>query len=204
MNKIFKVLLIAATVLPATSGKLSAQELNQGLSFLNFKFDPQVQMNANAFAEAYSLYTDSGNNGLAKAKFDLRAKRMYFKSMKASNRASKDFNRTFKGMINPEWQIEKVAIVASYSQNEIRNYVVYDKSGRWVRSMAYLFPDKIPASLRKNITSAYPDYTLNMVLEVSEQGVNYSVAYLESANRIKHVCIYNNEMDVITEYLKDK
>ncbi len=204
MNNIFKGILLAAVISFAATGKLIAQELNQGLSFVNFKFDASGKMNASAFATAYNMYTESGNDDLAKAKSDLKAKRMYLKSLKANNRASADFSRSFAGIKNAEWQTQKEAIVATYYENEVKNYVVYDKNGRWVRNMAYLFPDRIPEMLRKNITKAYPDFTINMVLEVTDQDVKFQLVYLENANMIKHVCVCNNEMQVTDQYRKAK
>lgn len=201
---ILRVILVAAALTYAATGKLNAQEMNKGLSFLKLKIDPQFNLNTNAFSVASSMYSESGNDELAKAKSDFKAKKLYFKMVKASNRASADFGKSFRKITDPEWQVQKDAIVATFIDNEIKTFVVYDKAGRWVRNMSYLFPNRIPELLMKDISRQYPEYTINMALEITEYNAKYHIMYLESQNFIKHVCVYGNQVEETLEFKKIK
>ncbi|MEO6914413.1 MAG: hypothetical protein ABI151_01190 [Chitinophagaceae bacterium] len=204
MNKIIRVLLFAAALSYAATSKLNAQELNQGLSFLKIKFDPLMGMNLSSLTVAYNMYTESGNDDLAKAKSDLKAKKLYLKTLKASNRASVDFSRSFKEIEKADWQVNKDAIVASFVRNEIRHYIIYDKNGRWVRNMAYFFPNRLPEILKKDVNHAFPDYTINMALEITESNIGMYIVYLENESTIRHVSYCNNEILELDEFRKMK
>lgn len=204
MNRTLKMLLSVTMIISTTAINLHAQAQDRSVSFLDVKIDPSVKLNPRSFKTAFEIFNESGNDELAKARSEIKAKKVYMKALKAGNRANVDFSKNFPKVKNVEWQVSQSVIVASFTENEIRNYVVYDKNGTRVRTMSYLFPDRMPRQLVHEVSGAYPDHKINMALEIAERDLNVYIVYLESENFIKHICVHDGQMENVFEIKKVK
>ncbi len=91
-------------------------------------------------------------------------------SDKAAVRATRDFWKRAGQKTNEEWYKLPDGFLAEYTDNGIRNRVVYDKKGYWQFSMQEYHEKQLPEDVREFVKSQYYDYAIGWVKEVKQEG----------------------------------
>lgn len=134
----------------------------------------------------------------------LKEMKANLRAAKASLKITNDFSKHFKNARDVKWNTEEKAIIATFKKDDKSTRVVYDKKGNWVYTIITYYEDQMPADIRALVKSAYNDFTISLVHEISQGGYNIYKVHLEDSTRLKQVLVYNNEITVYNEFTKSR
>jgi hypothetical protein len=120
-----------------------------------------------------------------------------------SIRAQRNFMKQYKNVADARWVISGNGLLAAYfTEAGITCRRYYNRKGVYEYMIRYYKEDKLHRSIRHLVRSQYYDFTISQVTEVSRSG---NVAYfidLEDKVSWKTIRVFDNEMEVVDEFLK--
>lgn len=120
---------------------------------------------------------------------------------RASFRAFNDFKSAFKNEPDAKWYVETDVITAAFTKDDIRTKVVYDKKGRWLRTMRVYQENKMPEDIRSLVKrSIYYDYTITLVHQIQEGDITFYIVGLKNGKKFKQISVYDGEINVFEEF----
>lgn len=122
--------------------------------------------------------------------------------IKANYRATENFARQFKNIANVRWMVFDEAIVGSFTKDDIKTMVVYNKFGGYVHSLAYSNEKTMPTDIRSLVEEAYPGFDITLCVEVHENDLVFHIVNIECKKIFKQLGIYNGEINTIQEFKK--
>ena len=97
-------------------------------------------------------------------------------SINVHPKAIKDLAKNYKQATNIYWlKSTDGGVVAGFTAAEIKNWVTYNKNGRWLFGIKRYDATKLPNDIQASIKSAYPNYT---ILGADEIEIPQKVIYL--------------------------
>ena len=118
-------------------------------------------------------------------------------------RALKDFQKSFKDAANVSWyKAENGALLASFTIDEVKNSVAYDKKGRWLYSIKRYSEQKLPKDLRAGVKSVYYDFNIVNIEEVEINDQTIYIIHLEDATSMKTLRICDGDMEEVQNFVK--
>ncbi len=121
---------------------------------------------------------------------------------KANSKAQNNFRKNFADGPDVKWFTEKETISASMNRDNKHTTVVYDKKGRWLRTMSNYDESKLPKDVRRTVKSVYYDYNITLVQEIKEGQITFYVIHLEDKTSYKQVAVYEGEITILNEFNK--
>jgi hypothetical protein len=119
-------------------------------------------------------------------------------------RALKDFQGRFEHISNAMWFSDKKGFEAYFLLDGLANRVFYDKKGKWIYSLIWYDPYKLPLDLRSAINSVYWDMTIRMVEEIQNPDEKEYVVMLEGKTNIKVIKISpEGEVKILQDLSKE-
>lgn len=122
--------------------------------------------------------------------------------MKAEFKLFKAFNRDYKNDKDVKWFVEPKIISATFTRDDIKNNVVYDSEGRWLRTVKTYNENKLNPVTREIVKSKYAHYEISEVLEIEDGETKCYFIYLEGDSTFKVVKIMDGEVHIYRQYKK--
>jgi len=121
---------------------------------------------------------------------------------KSGVRAMKDLAARFTNASVANWFEGNNVISASVIENGIKNSVLYDKKGRWLRTIKSYDETKMPADIRELVRrSKYFDSDILYVWEVQKWDSLYYVVHLQNKKTVNEIVVYDNEITLLKSYI---
>ena len=119
--------------------------------------------------------------------------------------AVRSFARDFRNSSDVRWiKSEKGFFVAYFADNDIQNWIVYNSRGSCEAMIRYYYEEKLPRSVRHVVKSAYYDFGIFCVNEITVNGITvYTVTLMDKTRDTifwKIVQVVDSEMELIKEY----
>lgn len=122
-----------------------------------------------------------------------------------SSKALRDFNRSYKDAVDPQWSVLKDGYSASCLLHNHQARVLYDRRGCWVGTIEYQQEADLPSDVRGIVKSTYYDYSISQVEKISYGKMQplYCV-HIEDAHTFKIIKVRDGEMEVAEDYVKSR
>jgi len=122
-----------------------------------------------------------------------------------NSNAVRSFARDFRNVSDVKWiKSEKGGFAAYFVDNDIQNWIVYNSRGACEAMIRYYYEEKLPHSVRHVVKSAYYDFSIFCVHEITVNGITvYTVTLMDKARDAifwKIVQVIDGEMELIKEY----
>jgi len=120
-----------------------------------------------------------------------------------NERAVKNFQKQFPGIVNPSWYKASDGFIASFKENTMKTRVSYDKKGRFKNIVNYYGEEMLPQDVRKVVKSIYYDYAIISVAEINVNINDAKTTYIvsiQSENSLKILTVYDSEIFSVKEY----
>lgn len=137
--------------------------------------------------------------------FDPRDMKANARALKANFRATENFKRQFKGADAVKWSVNDEVLVASFTKDEVKTNVVYDKAGRWINTLKYSSDEKTtPDKIRSLMGDMYPGFDITLCVEVYESNLVFHIVQIENKKTFKKLGIYDGEVNILSQYNKNQ
>jgi len=120
------------------------------------------------------------------------------------SRAVRNFARTYWNASDANWVTYPGGYVVFFSKNGISSRAYYTRSGELECTIRQYTEKDMPADIRHMVKSAYYDYSIFLVNEITNQGGTSYVVKIEDKTSFKEITIDDNEMRVTNEFIKSK
>lgn len=191
MRKILSILLIAVLCTCATNSLVTAQYADKNYLVSVDKIKSYLEFEKKLEAE-----------GISDPK-EITTRKGHINTFKASGRATANFKKHFKDASAVKWSLNDEVIVASFTNDEVRTNVVYDKKGRWINTLRYTYENTMPKQVRSIINDVYPGFDVNLCVEIHENNLIFHIVQIESKKEFKQLGIYDGEINILKEYEKN-
>ncbi len=124
------------------------------------------------------------------------------KMPKAGFKSLKAFNRDFKNDRDVKWFFEPNVISATFTRDDIKTNVVYDKKGHWLRTVKTYQENKMDRGTREVVKSKYFDDKITQVQEINEGQLKCYLVYLENESSFKTVSVVDGDMHIYEQFKK--
>jgi len=154
------------------------------------------------FTRAQSFHADSApvlasklQPGQVKSVLDMQNK--------AGFNAMKDVSARFTSTSDVKWFVANNAIFATVINDGIKNSVLYDKRGHWLRTIKNYDESKMPADIRETVKrSKYFDDSITQVFEIQEGTMLVYLVSLEDKKTLNQVVVYDGEVSRFKTFSK--
>ncbi|HTQ65187.1 MAG TPA: hypothetical protein VMI12_10335 [Puia sp.] len=119
-----------------------------------------------------------------------------------NSKALRDFKKNFKNVTNEVWYSVPGGYDAEFTEDDIKNSVVYNKEGRWEYTIQRYGEDKLPDEIRSIVKSQYYDYSISTVDEIHVDQKPIYIVHMQDKDSWKNVRVYDGEMTVIEDFNK--
>jgi hypothetical protein len=119
-----------------------------------------------------------------------------------NTRALKSFQKQFKNATDVSWYAADKGYIASFTKDDIKTFVDYDRRGTWNHTIRYYDEKKLPTDIRYRIKSYYIDYEIAGVIEVNVNDKTVYMIYLQDQAVLKTIRICDGEMEEIGTYMR--
>lgn len=127
-------------------------------------------------------------------------------SSSVNTKAMRTFKKMFATVEGEKWYEYKGAYAAVFVSDDVRFRVEYDNRGNWSATEKDYFEAKLDREVRKVVKSVYFDYTISSIREIITNDFFTNPVYIihiEDANSFKNLVVYDGEMSIIDQYLKN-
>ncbi len=132
-----------------------------------------------------------------------RPARSYLNDIKI--KAVRHFIDNFDNAPKEEWYEAPDRFVVTFTLNEIKYRVDYDKKGNWIETYRTYDEDKLPTEIEDVVRSSYYDYKIFLVQEVENPlDVKSYYIHLDGKTRLINLKICNGQMDELQNFRKSK
>jgi hypothetical protein len=164
-------------------------------------------------AAAIAVFAITGN-AKARPKIDSTNESGYFMLFKhndkksgnvssaISTRALKSFQKKYKTTTDVSWYSTDEGYIASFTKDDIKTSVAYNRKGTWNHAISYYSEKKLPTDVRSQVKSKYFDYEIAGVIEVSLTDQTVYMIYLQDETVFKTIRICDGEMEEISTYTR--
>ena len=124
--------------------------------------------------------------------------RTYLNDINAN--AVRHFKQTYKAVTDEKWHEMPDGLRATFTLNDIRYRLDYEKNGSWLHTIRYYDGKKLPAQVRRIVAANYLDHTITLVEEIEKprNTVTY-IIHLEGKTDWINIKVYDGEIE---EWLK--
>ena len=119
-----------------------------------------------------------------------------------SNKAIRDFKKTFRDAKDEKWYTLPNGYLAEFMLSNRKDAVVYDKKGNWKYTICYYDEKSLPDAVRAEVKSVYYDYSISRVEEIRVEDKIIYLVHMQNETTWKNVRVCDGEMDVIEDFNK--
>lgn len=128
------------------------------------------------------------------------------KSMRLKNsamiNAERSFRKMFKNVTAEHWAFKDGGYSVKFQDKQIKYQVNYDKKGRWQSTLLVYDENQMPAQLRRTIKSAYVDFDIVKVVEVSIGNKHTYFVKIQDSSTLKTIQVVNGEIVEVEHYIR--
>jgi len=121
-----------------------------------------------------------------------------------NSQAVRNFARDFKNVSDARWIKSANGFVVYFLQDNIQNWIVYNEKGSQEFMIRDYYEEKLPRNVRHIVKSAYYDFSIFCINEITVKGVTtYVVTLTNEVNDKtfwKIVQVVDGEMEIVKEY----
>ncbi len=202
MKKMISALLSTIIVTLAIAGSAAAQGGDKDIAFIPAKNHAAYVAFLNQSSYTYDNAGIAGNGRATKTDASTKAAKANMKAVKANGKAVRAFGNSYKNAGEAHWSIGENAMIATFSKDDVKTDVVYNKKGNWFHSLTYYPGDKTPKDIVETIDYTYPKDDIMLAVKVEEGHITFYIVQLEGKTTLKKVTVYNGEVNTIEEYTK--
>jgi hypothetical protein len=138
-------------------------------------------------------------------KKDVKELKARLREAKANNKVTGYVNNHFKDV--SDLQIfgataTSELILAKFTMYKKSARAVYDKKGNWLYTIINYQEDDLPGNVKSLVNSRFKEYSITLVQEISEGDITFYKVFLENCRNAKQVLVYNDEVTVFLDYVK--
>jgi hypothetical protein len=126
------------------------------------------------------------------------------KTTKANSKALKNFTMLYKNAAGASWSMESGAMIVSFTKDNVKTSVTYNKNGNWFHTLTYYPEDKTPQDIASIMDYAYPKDDVKLTVKVEEGSMQFYIVQSENKTTIRKVTVCNGEVNQIQELTKSK
>jgi hypothetical protein len=119
-----------------------------------------------------------------------------------NERALREFNKSFKDVVNVNWSKISDGFLATFTRNTQLNRAYFDKKGHQTYIITYCEEGQLPKDIRNQVRSVYYDYTIKMAEKVEGSGKTAYIVHLEGEDSWKKVRVADGEMEILEDFKK--
>ena len=120
------------------------------------------------------------------------------------SRAVRSFVGTFWNATDANWVTYPGGYVVYFTKNGISNRAYYTRSGDLECTIRQYAEKDMPADIRHMVKSAFYDYSIFLVHEVTTRGKTRFVIKIEDKTSFKEIRIDDEGLEVTNEFIKSK
>lgn len=113
-----------------------------------------------------------------------------------------NFQTYFSNAENPTWYKINKDYLIKFMTNEELNRSLFNERGKLIYHISYGYERSLPEEIRKQVRSAYYDYTVTRAIKVTEANRVVWVVNLEDAGNLILVRLENGEMEEVQSVKK--
>jgi len=182
MKTLISAALFMALLLSAVPNLSNAQALTQAVSF-----------NLAPLTESFSAPLSEEKSG-EKAS-----------TSAISEKALKDFGRTFKNVHNQTWyKVPSGGYIANFLSEGIDYRIGYNQRGNWRYNLLTYTEDHLPFEIRDLVKSQYYDYNIFVCFEYQCLEGKAYIIKMEDATSYKTVTVFDGEIVSVEDLIKSK
>jgi hypothetical protein len=118
-------------------------------------------------------------------------------------KATRDFTTKYEHATDVRWsRLNNGESLVHFFSNEIETKLFYNRKGKPVSMIRYYTEDKLPADVRHLVRSAYYDFSIFLVIEVTVNKQTAHLVKIEDDTRFKTIWVMDGEMNVIEDLKK--
>jgi hypothetical protein len=155
-------------------------------------------------SERPRTFAETDDKIIAEMRLEGLSKASPFYLNEIDTRAVRSFVRTYWNVTDANWVTYPGGYVVYFTNNGIVNRAYYTRSGELECSIRQYTEKEMPVDIRQIVKSAYYDYSIVIVHEVSRGGKTSYVVKLEDKTSFKDIRIDDAGMEVVTEFMKSK
>src|SRR5436190_21052275 len=122
-----------------------------------------------------------------------------------NSKAARDFGKSYKHVSDENWYVAPDAFCASFTADDIKYRVDYDKKGHWLHTIRTYDENKLPRDIRHLVKSSYYDYDITFVQEIEKPSKNFTyIVHLEGKTTLINLRVYDGEMEEWQKFEKSK
>jgi len=111
-------------------------------------------------------------------------------------KAAREFWKKYGEGKNESWYKLEAGYIAEFSEATIRYKSVFGRKGNWLYSIKEYGEKELPKEVRDLVKSAYYDYSIAWVKEVSQNQAVVYVVHIADGPNWKDLLVQDGEMDV--------
>jgi len=120
-----------------------------------------------------------------------------------SIKAMRHFVKTYVNAEDEKWYRLPDGFIASFTEDSVQKEAVYDRKGGWRSTLSSLNETQMPADIKDQVKSAYPDFDILVAYEI-KTGPNLGyVVKIESKTKIKILQVIDGAMAETADYIKE-
>jgi hypothetical protein len=203
MKKTILASLSLAAILFITAGQVNAQGGDKDVNFIPAK-------NHAAYVTFITRYSDADNSASVIAEDTTTSLtdnvvKANLKASKANSKALRNLATMYKkDAAGASWSMEKDAMIASFTKDDVKTTVVYNNKGNWFHTLTYYPENKTPEEITSIMDYAYPKDDVKLTVKVEEGPMMFYIVQLEGKTTIRKVTVYDGEVNQIQELIKSK
>ena len=118
------------------------------------------------------------------------------------SKAYKNFRRFYPEVADEKWMTDKDHYFVTFSQNDIKNKIVFTRNGRIDYTLKIYDEKELPATVRRSVKSAYLDYDITNVQELVVKNRRIYLVKITDGNSWKTIRVHNGDLEEIEYYVK--
>jgi hypothetical protein len=151
-------------------------------------------------AKAHPKINNASNETGYPVSFKHNDKKSSDVSFTISTRALKSFQKKYRNTTDVNWYSTGEGYIASFTKDDIKTSVAYNRKGTWNHSISYYSEKKLPTDVRSQVKSKYFDYEIAGVIEVNLTDQTVYMIYLQDETVFKTIRICDGAMEEIATY----
>jgi len=149
-------------------------------------------------------FAETDDKIIADMRFEGLSKSSPFYLNEIDTRAVRSFVGTFWNATDANWVSYPGGYVVYFTKNGIPNRAYYTRSGYLECTIRQYAENDMPADIRHIVKSAFYDYSISLVHEVTTRGKTSYIIKIEDKNSFKEITIDDAGMEVTHEFIKSK
>lgn len=123
-----------------------------------------------------------------------------FDAVDVNAKAIAHFIANYQQASDVQWSVLQDGFRVFFSDHGNLNRVYYDKKGNWKFGVSYYGESKMAKDIRAQIKSAYYDFSIKSVQEITLPDKKVYMVYIECGNSTKQLRLCDGELEIVDDF----